>query len=84
MRLEGKTAIVTGGASGFGDGIVHKFLAEGARVMIADINAEAAARSAESLGPMAMAHTTDVSDGASVAAMADAALAAFGHALRRF
>ena len=41
MRLEGKTAIVTGGASGFGAGIVRKFCAEGARVMIADINAAA-------------------------------------------
>jgi 3-oxoacyl-[acyl-carrier protein] reductase len=42
MRLEGKTALVTGGASGFGAGIVRKFLAEGARVAIADINADAA------------------------------------------
>jgi 3-oxoacyl-[acyl-carrier protein] reductase len=41
MRLEGKTALVTGGASGFGAGIVRKFLAEGARVAVADINAEA-------------------------------------------
>jgi 3-oxoacyl-[acyl-carrier protein] reductase len=42
MRLAGKCAIVTGGASGFGLGIVDKFLAEGARVMIADINGEGA------------------------------------------
>ena len=41
MRLEGKIAIVTGGASGFGAGIARKFVAEGARVMIADLNAEA-------------------------------------------
>ena len=39
MRLAGKTAIVTGGASGFGAGIVRKFAAEGARVMVADLNA---------------------------------------------
>ena len=38
LRLSGKRAIVTGGASGFGAGIVRKFLAEGASVMIADIN----------------------------------------------
>ena len=40
MRLQGKTAIVTGGASGFGAGIVRKFVAEGAKVMIADINGD--------------------------------------------
>ncbi len=39
-RLSGKTAIVTGGGFGFGAGIVRKFVAEGARVMIADINGE--------------------------------------------
>ncbi len=79
MRLEGKTAIVTGGASGFGAGIVHKFLTEGARVMIVDINGDAAAQSAEELGSAAIAQTTDVSNGDSVAAMAQAAMAAFGH-----
>lgn len=78
MRLNGKTAIVTGGASGFGAGIVAKFLAEGARVMIADINGEAATTlAARSDG--AIAQTVDVGDGASVQAMAEAALAAFGH-----
>ena len=49
MRLDGKTAVVTGGASGFGAGIVEKFLQEGARVLIADINGEAAAEMAVSL-----------------------------------
>jgi len=76
MRLEGKTAIVTGGASGFGEGIVRKFLAEGAQVMIADINAEAATRLAEELGAFACA--VDVSDGASVQGMALAAEKTFG------
>ncbi|WP_291729061.1 SDR family oxidoreductase [Leisingera sp. F5] len=79
MRLDGKTAIVTGGASGFGAGIARKFLAEGARVMIADINGAAAAEMAAELGRNAIAQTVDVSDGASVNAMAKAALAAFGH-----
>jgi 3-oxoacyl-[acyl-carrier protein] reductase len=78
MRLEGKSAIVTGGASGFGAGIARKFVAEGARVMIADINAEAAADIVLELGPGAIAQTVDVSDSISVEAMTDAATEAFG------
>jgi 3-oxoacyl-[acyl-carrier protein] reductase len=77
MRLEGKTAIVTGGASGFGAGIVQTFLAEGARVMIADINGDAAQDLAAQLSSAAIAQQVDVSDGASVQAMADAAEAAY-------
>ncbi|MEX0286243.1 MAG: SDR family oxidoreductase [Paracoccaceae bacterium] len=79
MRLDGKTAIVTGGASGFGAGIVRKFLDEGARVMIADINGDAAQAMAESLGDAAIAQTVDVGNGASVSEMAQAALSAFDH-----
>ncbi|MEL7047857.1 MAG: SDR family NAD(P)-dependent oxidoreductase, partial [Pseudomonadota bacterium] len=44
MRLSGKSAIVTGGASGFGEGIARKFVAEGAKVLIADLNLEGAER----------------------------------------
>ncbi len=79
MRLKGKTAIVTGGASGFGAGIVAKFAAEGASVMIADINGTAARAMAEKIGGAAIAQTVDVSDGPSVLDMADAALKSFGH-----
>ena len=50
MRLEGKTAIVTGAGSGFGAGIAHKFLTEGAQVMLADINYDAARNVAEEYG----------------------------------
>ena len=78
MRLAGKTAIVTGGASGFGEGIVRKFVAEGARVMIADINGAAAEALATQLGDAAIAHQVDVSKRDSVEAMATAAFAAFG------
>jgi 3-oxoacyl-[acyl-carrier protein] reductase len=49
-RLTGKTAIVTGGASGFGEGIVKKFISEGANVMIADINELAATTLSMSIG----------------------------------
>ncbi|WP_120634748.1 SDR family oxidoreductase [Ruegeria sp. EL01] len=79
MRLEGKTAIVTGGASGFGAGIVQKFLAEGARVMIADINGDAASDMADQLGVNAVAQVVDVANAASVQAMADEVLGRFGH-----
>jgi len=78
MRLTGKTAIVTGGASGFGAGIVRKFVAEGARVMIADINGEGAAKLAAELGDQVIAQSVDVGNGDSVNAMTQAALVAFG------
>ncbi|WP_170360849.1 MULTISPECIES: SDR family oxidoreductase [Ruegeria] len=78
MRLEGKTAIVTGGASGFGAGIVQKFLSEGARVMIADINGDAAEVQANQLGPNAIAQMVDVANAVSVQAMADMAMDRFG------
>ncbi|MEX0859730.1 MAG: SDR family oxidoreductase [Cucumibacter sp.] len=79
MRLEGKTAIVTGGASGFGAGIARKFLNEGARVMVADINGRAALDLAATLGALAVGFEVDVSQDKSVAAMADEAIAEFGH-----
>ncbi|MEM6277140.1 MAG: glucose 1-dehydrogenase [Pseudomonadota bacterium] len=67
MRLSGKTAIVTGGASGFGAGIARKFAAEGARVLVADINLEGARTIAEEIGGEAA--QVDVSDGGSVTAL---------------
>ncbi|NDR59519.1 glucose 1-dehydrogenase [Aliiruegeria sabulilitoris] len=76
MRLEGKTAIVTGGGSGFGAGIARRFAEEGARVMVADINGEAAEAIAADIG--GIAQPVDVSKGESVAAMSEAAIAAFG------
>jgi 3-oxoacyl-[acyl-carrier protein] reductase len=76
MRLEGKTAIVTGGASGFGAGIVRRFAAEGARVMVADLNEAGARDVAGEVGGLAQA--VDVADNASVKAMAEAALAEWG------
>ena len=78
MRLNGKTAIVTGGASGFGKGIVTAFLREGAQVMIADINGAAAEALAAELGDRALAQMVDVSRRDSVNEMAAAALRAFG------
>ena len=78
MRLAGKTAIVTGGASGFGAGIVRKFVAEGAHVVIADLNTDLAQETAGQVtGDVEVIHC-NVADDASVRAMAKTAQAAFG------
>lgn len=76
MRLSGKTAIVTGGGSGFGAGIAQKFVAEGARVMIADLHAAAAQEVAAALDGIAF--EADVSQDDSVKAMIHKAQDAFG------
>ncbi|MDA7429348.1 SDR family oxidoreductase [Primorskyibacter aestuariivivens] len=76
MRLEGKTAIVTGAASGFGAGIAHRFAQEGAQVMYADINEEAARAVAEEYG--GLGQRVDVGDGESVAHMFDKATELMG------
>jgi len=77
MRLKGKTAIVTGAASGFGAGIARRFAAEGAKVMIADMNYTAAKALAESIG--ALPCEVDVGRDTSVTDMARTAFAAWGH-----
>lgn len=59
-RLEGKVAIVTGGASGFGKGVATKFVREGARVIVADLSAEAGRAVAEELGAQAVFRQGDV------------------------
>jgi len=76
MRLEGKTAIVTGGASGFGAGIVRKFAAEGAKVMIADLNTELAEEIAGEVNGLTL--RTDVSSNDSVSHLADVASSLLG------
>ncbi|MCW2308779.1 SDR family oxidoreductase [Rhodobium gokarnense] len=78
MKLEGKIAIVTGAASGFGDAIARRFAAEGAQVMISDINEEAGTRVAGEIGAAAGFCRADVSKPADVAAMVDATVEAFG------
>ncbi len=86
MRLNGKTAIVTGGASGFGAGIARKFVAEGAQVLIADLNidlanqlaGELAGKLTGELGAQVRTVRTNVAHNASVQAMTQAALDAFG------
>jgi 3-oxoacyl-[acyl-carrier protein] reductase len=78
MRLAGKVAIVTGGGSGFGEGIVRKFVAEGASVVLMDRDEAAAARVAREAGDNVRPITGDVSTLESFEAAADLARSAFG------
>lgn len=78
MRLQGKTALITGAARGIGLEFARAYIAEGARVALADINAEAVAAAAASLGPQAMALQMDVTRQDSIDAGFDAAVAAMG------
>lgn len=76
LRLEGKTAIVTGGASGFGAGIARVFAREGARVLVADLNVDAATAVVAEVNGIAT--YADVADGASVKTMTQTALHQWG------
>jgi 3-oxoacyl-[acyl-carrier protein] reductase len=73
MRLAGKVAIVTGAASGFGEGIARKFVAEGAKVVVADRDGGGAERVASSLGAAAVGVRADVTNAGDVEAMVHAA-----------
>ena len=77
MKLKNKIAIVTGGASGFGAGIVRKFIAEGAKVVIADINNSLAEKLARELGEEAISAEVDVSDNISVKRLVESTISKF-------
>ena len=66
MRLAGKTALITGAARGIGLEFARAYIAEGARVALADINADAVAQAATSLGPKAIGVQMDVTDQVSI------------------
>jgi 3-oxoacyl-[acyl-carrier protein] reductase len=76
-RLEGKSALVTGGAQGFGLGIVETFAREGARVAVVDVNGDAARKVAEGI-PGAIAVAADVSKAADVNRAVQETVQAFG------
>lgn len=81
MRLNDKVAVITGGASGFGEGMARRFAAEGAKIVIADLNAEGGERVRASLadaGAQVRFVKTDVAVDAQVKALVEATLSAFG------
>src|SRR5215212_3606253 len=77
-RLEGKVAIVTGGASGIGAATCRRLVEEGAKVAIADLDALRAHELAKELGDAAVAVLFDAGDVASVEALVAATVARFG------
>ncbi len=77
-QLEGKVAVITGAASGMGLATAERFVAEGAKVVIADFNADAGRAAAEALGPAARFTRCDVSVEDDVAAAVALATDAFG------
>lgn len=77
-ELDGKVAVVTGAASGIGRGLAERFVAEGARVVIADVETDRGEELAKSLGVNAAFRQTDVSDPEQVGALVAGAAEKFG------
>ncbi len=78
MRLENKTAVITGAGSGFGEGMAKRFALEGAKIVVADINGDEAERVAAEIGDAAIAVTADVSRFSDTEKMINAAVENFG------
>ena len=78
MRLQGKSALITGAARGIGFDVARAYIAEGAMVTLADINRSALAAAVAELGPKARAQVIDVTDQASIDAGFTAAIADMG------
>jgi 3-oxoacyl-[acyl-carrier protein] reductase len=78
IDLNGRCAVVTGGAQGFGRAIAERFVASGAKVAIWDHDQTLAEKTAQQIGPAVTAFKVDVSDLAMVEKTRDATLAALG------
>ncbi|KAM6573101.1 hypothetical protein CsatA_017181 [Cannabis sativa] len=77
-RLEGKVALITGGASGLGKATAHEYIRNGARVILADINTEVGPKVAKELGPSAHFVPCDVADEAQIVKAVEAAMGLHG------
>jgi NAD(P)-dependent dehydrogenase (short-subunit alcohol dehydrogenase family) len=79
-QLDGRVAVVTGGASGIGLGVVRRLLSEGMKVVVADRDTAALDRAIAELSDRGevLGHATDVADPASIEALAEAAVGRFG------
>ena len=77
-ELADKVAVVTGGAAGLGRAMVERFAAEGAKVVIADVDVDAGSALAKELGDRAAFHPTDVTDADQVQALVDTTVERFG------
>lgn len=77
-RLEGKVALITGGASGIGEGTARRFIAEGARIVIADVQEDATRLLVKDLGERSRFVRTDVAEESDVAAAVHHAVDEFG------
>ena len=77
-RLEGKVAAITGAASGFGEGAARRFVAEGTKVVMGDIQADRGAEIAAELGDAARFVTCNVTSEDDIANLVDTAVAEFG------
>lgn len=77
-RLKNKVAVITGAASGFGEGMAKRFAEEGAQVVVADLNAKGAERVAGEIGQAALPVTADVSLKSDIDAMVATAMDAHG------
>ena len=78
MRLKDKVALITGGAAGIGKATAQRFVEEGARVVICDVNPEAGAATLEELGPNAAFYKVNVVDRQEVQAWVDAVVEEYG------
>lgn len=77
-RLEERVAVITGGASGIGREIARRYVAEGARVCLGDVNEALLAEAADELGDACATAVTDVTDEAAVERLVATAVDAFG------
>ena len=78
MRLKDKVALITGGAAGIGKATAQRFVEEGAKVVICDVNTEAGEATLEELGPNAAFYQVNVADRQEVQAWVDAVVETYG------